>query len=230
MRSCAASASSARRWKKSGIACDPRLVRYDDFTHCLVHRHALELLASPTARWRSSRKATVRGWASIGRPRRSDCAFPDDVSLVGFGDLPFVDWVHPRLTTVRTPLADMTARATCTVPLLLSGQQPETAQAEVTIELVVRDSSGPPAGDGASRRTQSGGEGRLSRGRARAPGARSGRRAGEGAVTWRSSAAQPAMVGWEFESLFHQCVGETGGSEARCRPGTGLKWRRRRRG
>src|SRR4051812_44587959 len=110
MRSCAASASSARRWKKPGIACDPRLVRYDDFTHCLVHRHALELLASPTARGRSSRKATVRGWASIGRPRRSDCGFPDDVSVVGFGDLPFVDWVNPRLTTVRTPLADMTAQ------------------------------------------------------------------------------------------------------------------------
>jgi LacI family transcriptional regulator len=69
---------------------------------------------------------------------------PDDASVVGFGDLPFVDWVNPRLTTVRTPLADMTVRAACTVPLLLSGQQPETAQAEVTIELVVRGSSGPP--------------------------------------------------------------------------------------
>ncbi|WP_234441788.1 substrate-binding domain-containing protein [Streptomyces sp. WM6386] len=29
---------------------------------------------------------------------------PDDVSAVGFGDLPFVDWVTARLTTVRTPL------------------------------------------------------------------------------------------------------------------------------
>jgi LacI family transcriptional regulator len=48
---------------------------------------------------------------------------PDDVSVVGFGDLPFVDWVTPRLTTVRTPLADMTVRAACTLPLLLSGQQ-----------------------------------------------------------------------------------------------------------
>lgn len=105
---------------------------------------------------------------------------PDDVSVVGFGDLPFVDWVNPRLTTVRTPLADMTVRAACTVPLLLSGQQPETAQAEVTIELVVLGQQRAPAGDGASRRTQSGGEGRLSRGRARAPGARSGRRVGHG--------------------------------------------------
>ncbi|MFI7016594.1 substrate-binding domain-containing protein [Streptomyces sp. NPDC050164] len=47
---------------------------------------------------------------------------PDDVSLVGFDDLPFADWAPPRLTTVRTPLADMTALAARMVLRLLSGQ------------------------------------------------------------------------------------------------------------
>lgn len=154
---------------------------------------------------------------------------PDDVSVVGFGDLPFVDWVTPRLTTVRTPLADMTVRATRTV-LLLSGLQPETAQAEVTIELVVRDSGGPPPVTGrAVERSQGGARvGSAWEGaRPEAHGVADG--PATGAVAWRSSAAQPAMLGWEFESRFHQCVGETREGEARCRPDTGPKWRRHAR-
>ncbi|WTN17409.1 substrate-binding domain-containing protein [Streptomyces canus] len=122
--------------------------------------------------------------------------------MVGFDDLPFVEWVTPRLTTVRTPLADMTVRAACAVPLLLSGQQRETAQAEVTIELVVRDSSGPPPVTGRAVERSQGGEGRLSLGGRPPWGVRSGRRAGHGAVVWRSSAAHPAILGWEFESRF----------------------------
>ncbi|WP_330286146.1 substrate-binding domain-containing protein [Streptomyces sp. NBC_00576] len=58
---------------------------------------------------------TCRAAASLG-PRISD-----DVSVVGFDDLPFADWVTPRLTTVPTPLADMTALAACMVPQLQSG-------------------------------------------------------------------------------------------------------------
>lgn len=41
--------------------------------------------------------------------------------VVGFDDLPFADWVTPRLTTVPTPLADMTALAACLVPQAQSG-------------------------------------------------------------------------------------------------------------
>jgi LacI family transcriptional regulator len=68
--------------------------------------------------------------------------------VVGFDDLPFADWVTPRLMTVRTPLADMTVLAARMVLRLLSGQQPETIRAEVATELVVRDSSGPPSATG----------------------------------------------------------------------------------
>jgi DNA-binding LacI/PurR family transcriptional regulator len=61
--------------------------------------------------------------------------------------------VIPRLTTVRPPLADMTALFACMVPRLLSGQQPETARAEAATERVVRGQQRASAGDGVSRRT-----------------------------------------------------------------------------
>lgn len=82
---------------------DPELVRYGDFTHPLAHQHALELLAlpdRPTAIFAYSDHqalGTYRAAAELG------LRIPADVSVVGFDDLPFADWVTPRLTTIRTP-------------------------------------------------------------------------------------------------------------------------------
>ena len=119
-------------------------MRYGDFTHGLAHQHALEILSlpdRPTAIFAGSDHqalGTYRAAAELG------LRIPADVSVVGFDDLPFADWVTPRLTTVRTPLADMTALAARMVLRLLSGEQPETTRVEVATELVVRESSGQP--------------------------------------------------------------------------------------
>jgi DNA-binding LacI/PurR family transcriptional regulator len=37
---------------------------------------------------------------------------PEDLSVVGFDDLPIAAWVDPPLTTVRQPLTEMAATAT----------------------------------------------------------------------------------------------------------------------
>jgi hypothetical protein len=72
-----------------------------------------------------------RAAASLGlRP-------PDDVTVVGFDGLPFMDRVTPRLTTVCAPLADMTALVASMVPQML-----RQALAEAATEFVVRDSGG----------------------------------------------------------------------------------------
>ncbi|MCX5054730.1 MULTISPECIES: LacI family DNA-binding transcriptional regulator [unclassified Streptomyces] len=129
---------------EAGLPFDPELVRYGDFTHSLARQHALDLLAladRPTAIFAGSDHqalGTYRAAAERG------LRIPDDVSVVGFDDLPFADWVTPRLTTMRTPIADMTALAARMVLRLLSGQEPETTRVEVATELVVRESSGPP--------------------------------------------------------------------------------------
>lgn len=120
-------------------------MRYGDFTHGLAYRHALELLTlpeHPTAVFAGSDHqalGTYRAAVELG------LRIPADVSVVGFDDLPFADWVTPRLTTVRTPLADMTALAARMVLRLLSGECPEATRVEVAIEPVIRESSGPPA-------------------------------------------------------------------------------------
>lgn len=132
--------------EEAGLPFDPGLVRYGDFTNRPAYDHALDLLRlpdPPTAVFAGSDEqalSTYRAAATLG------LRVPDDVSVVGFDDLPFADWVTPRLTTVRTPLAEMAAVAARMVLDLLGGRQPATTRVEVAVELVVRDSSAAPHG------------------------------------------------------------------------------------
>jgi DNA-binding LacI/PurR family transcriptional regulator len=69
---------------------------------------------------------------------------PDDVSVVGFDDLPVAVWAAPALTTVRQPLAAMAATA---FRMLRADGSDTAAQAhhvELATTLVVRDSTAPP--------------------------------------------------------------------------------------
>ncbi|MBM9506370.1 LacI family DNA-binding transcriptional regulator [Streptomyces sp. KK5PA1] len=130
--------------EEAGLAFDPALVRYGDFTHEPAFRHALDLLRlpdRPTAVFAGSDQqalSTYRAAATLG------LRVPQDLSVVGFDDLPFADWVTPRLTTVRTPLPEMAAVATRMVLWLIAGQRPASTRVEVASTLVVRESSAPP--------------------------------------------------------------------------------------
>lgn len=71
--------------------------------------------------------------------RRRGTRVPDDVSVVGFDDLPWGEYLAPPLTTVRQPGREMGQLA---ARLLLG----EADDAPVSPELVVRASVGPPKG------------------------------------------------------------------------------------
>jgi LacI family transcriptional regulator len=69
---------------------------------------------------------------------------PDDVSLVGFNDTPFMDRISPPLTTVRLPHYEVGVEA---AQLLLDRIADPTAPVKLLFlppELVVRASTGPP--------------------------------------------------------------------------------------
>lgn len=75
--------------------------------------------------------------------RSRGIAVPDEVSVVGFDDMPIASDVTPALTTIRLPLADMGARA---VTLALEpAEGDDTPRIEqVGVELIRRESLGPP--------------------------------------------------------------------------------------
>ena len=70
---------------------------------------------------------------------------PEDLSVVGFDDLPVARWVGPPLTTIRQPLVDMAVAAAELVLELATGAEPAQSRVELATELIVRESTAPPS-------------------------------------------------------------------------------------
>jgi DNA-binding LacI/PurR family transcriptional regulator len=69
---------------------------------------------------------------------------PDDLAVVGFGDLPYVDMFRVPLTTVSQPKAEIGARAARMIIEQLSNPDSDNSPTQVTLpcKLVVRESCG----------------------------------------------------------------------------------------
>lgn len=66
---------------------------------------------------------------------------PDELSVVGFDDLPESAWVAPPLTTVRQPIEEMAAAAMRMLLRVRGGATSASAREELATELVVRGST-----------------------------------------------------------------------------------------
>jgi LacI family transcriptional regulator len=130
--------------EEAGLSADPELVVAGDFDHASGARAATRLLESaepPTAVFASSDQMALGVYEAV---RRHGLRVPEDVSVVGFDDLPLAAWTSPPLTTVRQPLAQMGMLAARTVLRLVNGERLESPKVELATELVVRESTAPP--------------------------------------------------------------------------------------
>ncbi|MFG2040456.1 LacI family DNA-binding transcriptional regulator [Dactylosporangium sp. NPDC048998] len=130
----------------AGLEIDPELIQQGDFYHesgCAGADALLALDRPPTAIFASSDQMAFGAYEAV---RRRGLRVPDDISVVGFDDLPESRWTSPPLTTVRQPLAEMGLLAARTVLRMAQGEDIETPRFELATELVVRDSSAAPAG------------------------------------------------------------------------------------
>jgi LacI family transcriptional regulator len=125
------------------IAFDPALVAQGDFWQPRGYQATLELLsraAPPTAIFASNDLSAFGAMEAI---REQGLRIPEDVSLVGFDDVPQASLVHPKLTTVRQPLDQMGRQA---VRMLLEQiETPDCPPRRISLEtqLIVRDSCSP---------------------------------------------------------------------------------------
>jgi LacI family transcriptional regulator len=128
----------------AGVPVDDELVREGDFYHESGFHAGAQLLAlpgPPTAIFASSDQMAFGVYEAI---RQRGLRVPDDVSVVGFDDLPEVRWSSPPLTTVRQPLVEMGVLAARTVLRLAAGDAVESPRVELATELVVRESTARP--------------------------------------------------------------------------------------
>ncbi|MCE7010383.1 LacI family DNA-binding transcriptional regulator [Kibdelosporangium philippinense] len=125
----------------AGLTVDPDLVRYGDFHVEAGHKQMLALLAldnRPTAVFAGSDLQAVGVYEAA---RAAGLRIPEDLSVIGFDDLPVARWVGPPLTTVRQPLREMAAAGARMAITLTGGGQVEHHRVELATSLVVRSST-----------------------------------------------------------------------------------------
>ncbi|BEP14041.1 LacI family DNA-binding transcriptional regulator [Acidothermaceae bacterium B102] len=127
-----------------GIPVDAKLIRHGDFYTDGGYRGALALLdlADPPSAIFAGSDQQARGVYDAARSR--GLRLPEDLSVIGFDDVDACEWMFPKLTTIRQPLAEMAALAIRSV-LQPHGDAEPPLRVELATSLVVRDSTCPPS-------------------------------------------------------------------------------------
>ena len=134
--------------EQAGLPTDPALLRHGDFQHEGGFRcggELLDLAAPPTAIFAGSDQQALGVYEAA---RQRGLRVPEELSVVGFDDLPAARWVSPPLTTVRQPLADMGRVAAEMLGDLISGTPLRSQRVELSTDLVIRDSTARPSTGG----------------------------------------------------------------------------------
>ena len=130
----------------AGLPVDEGLVRdggYQEDQSATVARDLLAAADRPTAVFAandSSAVGVLRAAAELG------LRVPEDVSVVGFDDVPQASTTTPPLTTVAQPLAELGSRAVEMLLTMLRGE-PTSDHLRLPTTLRVRASTAPPAVD-----------------------------------------------------------------------------------
>ena len=131
--------------EEASLRADPTLVRWGDFEAAAGYRHALDLLSQvnpPTAIFAGS---DMQALGVIRAARQLGLRVPEDLSVVGYDNLPLTEWTNPPLTTVTQPLREMGALGAQMLITFAEGKQPATQSLELGTEFVERGSTAPPS-------------------------------------------------------------------------------------
>jgi DNA-binding LacI/PurR family transcriptional regulator len=123
---------------------DESLVRRSDFSLSGGRAQAGELLSLPQPPTAVVAGNDGQAFGVLQALGERGLRAPDDLSVVGFDDVPVASWAAPALTTVRQPLAAMAATA-----FRMLRSDPATAAGEphhieLATTLVIRESTAPP--------------------------------------------------------------------------------------
>lgn len=124
-----------------GVPLDPALERHGDFEieGGLAHAKALLDMDEPPTAVFAANDGTAIGiyHAAV----QAGARIPEDLSVVGFDDMPDARWMTPPLTTIRQPLKEMGAAAARLAVALAAGEALPRQRVELATELVVRSST-----------------------------------------------------------------------------------------
>jgi LacI family transcriptional regulator len=131
--------------ERAGLSYQPSLVRNGDFQHEGGFANGgdlLDLPEPPTAIFAGSDQQALGVYEAA---RQRGLRIPQDLSVVGFDDLPAAPWVSPPLTTVRQPLTEMGRAAAAMLGEIIDGLPLRSQRVELSTELIVRESTARPS-------------------------------------------------------------------------------------
>ncbi|CAN5417156.1 LacI family DNA-binding transcriptional regulator [soil metagenome] len=128
----------------AGLAINPDWIRFGDFHTAGGELHGRQLLEAderPTAIFAGS---DLQALGVLEAVRSLGLRVPEDLSVVGYDDIPMAKWVSPRLTTIRQPLMRMAEEATRLVLRMSRAPLDSIPRMDLATSLVVRESTAPP--------------------------------------------------------------------------------------
>jgi LacI family transcriptional regulator len=130
--------------ESAGVEVEPALIRNGNFHHIGGYQAARELFELPDPPTAIFAGSDEQAFGVAEAARVTGRRLPEDLSVVGFDDLPISRWVSPPLTTVRQPLAEMGRTAAEMLLTMIDRREPHGRQVELATELIVRSSTAPP--------------------------------------------------------------------------------------
>ncbi len=127
-----------------GIPVNAELIIAGDYQQQTGYESARRLLQSvdvpPTAIFAAN---DLSAFGAMDAARECGLRIPDDISIIGFDDVPQASFVYPKLTTVRQPLEQMGQVAVKMLLEQIEDQNRPPQKVALATQLVVRDSCAP---------------------------------------------------------------------------------------
>ena len=130
---------------EAGIPIDADLVRYGNFYVNAGYEHGLELLGRPDRPTAIFAGSDMQAIGVLRAARRLGLDVPAELSVIGYDNLPVAAWTGPALTTINQPLHHMADTAARMLLDLARGVHVPTSRIDLVTEMVVRESTAPPA-------------------------------------------------------------------------------------
>lgn len=133
--------------KTAGLPVDQALLRQGNFHAPLAYERTRELLALPDPPTAIFASNDVSAFGVMDAVRDAGLRIPDQMSVIGFDDIPGAQSANPPLTTVRQPLREMGKQATRMLFEFIEDPRRGVERIDLPTELIVRATCRPNPGN-----------------------------------------------------------------------------------
>jgi len=130
--------------ENAGLELDEQLIQAGDYQHDTALEATQRLLDMPQPPTAIFAANDISALAALEVATDRGLSIPEDLSIIGFDDIPAAAQSTPMLSTVRQPLHDMGGHAVKMLLALLQGEEVSESQ-QLPAVLVLRDTTAPVA-------------------------------------------------------------------------------------